>query len=116
MFLLQVEALREASQLYCLCRRPYDPDRPMLSCDYCSDWFHYDCIGLDAPSTFAALYMCWRLACCVGFLGWDRVAIWLGASCNRLQPTPLLQSLTCCFFVQQHEVNVCRLTDQGTNR
>lgn len=21
----------------------------MLSCDYCSDWFHYDCVGLAAP-------------------------------------------------------------------
>lgn len=22
----------------------------MLSCDYCQDWFHYDCVGLRAPS------------------------------------------------------------------
>lgn len=39
----------QASQLYCLCRTPYDGDRPMLSCDYCTDWFHYDCVGLAPP-------------------------------------------------------------------
>jgi len=21
----------------------------MLACDYCSDWFHWECVGLDAP-------------------------------------------------------------------
>lgn len=41
--------LRDSAQLYCLCRLPYDEERPMLSCDYCSDWFHYECVGLDAP-------------------------------------------------------------------
>ena len=42
--------LQEACKLYCLCQQPYNEDRPMLSCDYCQDWFHYDCIGLRAPS------------------------------------------------------------------
>ena len=42
--------LQEACKLYCLCQQPYNEDRPMLSCDYCQDWFHYDCIGLHAPS------------------------------------------------------------------
>ncbi len=41
--------LRDAATLYCLCRLPYDQDRPMLACDYCSNWFHYDCVGLDPP-------------------------------------------------------------------
>ena len=22
----------------------------MLSCDYCSDWFHWECVGLRPPS------------------------------------------------------------------
>ena len=22
----------------------------MLGCDYCQEWFHYDCVGLRAPS------------------------------------------------------------------
>ena len=41
--------LQEAAKIYCLCRQPYDEGRPMLSCDHCNDWFHYDCIGLQPP-------------------------------------------------------------------
>ena len=41
--------LRDSSQLYCLCRLPYDENRPMLACDHCSDWFHYNCVGLKTP-------------------------------------------------------------------
>ena len=46
--------LRDAATLYCLCRLPYDQDRPMLACDYCSNWFHYDCVGLDPPGALHA--------------------------------------------------------------
>ena len=42
--------MQEATKLWCLCRQPYNEDRPMLACDYCQDWFHYDCVGLRAPS------------------------------------------------------------------
>ena len=41
--------LQESAKIYCLCRQPYDELRPMLSCDHCNDWFHYDCIGLQPP-------------------------------------------------------------------
>ena len=41
--------MQENAKIYCLCRQPYDELRPMLSCDHCSDWFHYDCIGLQPP-------------------------------------------------------------------
>ena len=44
-----VEKLVEASKLYCLCEQLYDEGRPMLSCDYCQDWFHYECVGLQPP-------------------------------------------------------------------
>lgn len=42
----EADKLREAAALYCLCARVYDPDRPMLSCDYCDGWFHFGCVGL----------------------------------------------------------------------
>jgi hypothetical protein len=45
-----VSCLQEAVKLWCLCKLPYNEDRPMLSCDYCQDWFHYDCVGLRPPS------------------------------------------------------------------
>lgn len=45
----EVEALTEASKAYCLCQALYDEVRPMLGCDYCSDWFHWECVGLQPP-------------------------------------------------------------------
>ncbi|OQR68752.1 lysine-specific demethylase 7B-like [Tropilaelaps mercedesae] len=26
--------------VYCLCGQPYDPERFMIQCDVCKDWFH----------------------------------------------------------------------------
>lgn len=40
---------QEACQLYCLCRESYDRDRPMVACDECEEWYHYECVGLRAP-------------------------------------------------------------------
>jgi hypothetical protein len=45
----EVEALVEASKAYCLCQALYDEVRPMIGCDYCSDWFHWECVGLNPP-------------------------------------------------------------------
>ena len=36
-------------KLYCLCKLPHDGERPMLQCDACRDWFHWDCVGLTPP-------------------------------------------------------------------
>ncbi|TRY92405.1 hypothetical protein DNTS_007191, partial [Danionella cerebrum] len=33
-----------ATQLYCVCRRPYDYNRFMIECDICKDWFHGSCV------------------------------------------------------------------------
>ncbi|KAK9867634.1 hypothetical protein WJX84_000274 [Apatococcus fuscideae] len=44
-----LERIQEAARLYCLCRQPYNDKRPMLACDHCSEWFHYDCVGLLPP-------------------------------------------------------------------
>ncbi len=41
--------LQEAAQLYCLCQRLYDEDRPMLGCDYCDGWYHHECVGMPVP-------------------------------------------------------------------
>ena len=44
-----VAVLQEACQLHCLCRRANNEDRPMICCDACNGWFHYDCVGLPLP-------------------------------------------------------------------
>ena len=46
----EVERLQEASKLWCICQQPYNEERPMLACDYCNDWYHYDCVGLRTPA------------------------------------------------------------------
>eukprot|EP00210_Caulerpa_lentillifera_P004919 g4694.t1 len=32
--------------VYCVCELPHNPDRSMIGCDQCKDWFHPECIGL----------------------------------------------------------------------
>ncbi|KAM3360955.1 hypothetical protein P3S68_015809 [Capsicum galapagoense] len=39
----ELKLLRDQIMLYCLCRKPYD-QRPMLACDKCDEWYHFDCI------------------------------------------------------------------------
>lgn len=45
----ELEKLTEYSKPYCLCRRTYDVQIPMLECDVCSEWYHFECVGLKAP-------------------------------------------------------------------
>ncbi|GFR43612.1 hypothetical protein Agub_g4710, partial [Astrephomene gubernaculifera] len=51
----EVERLLEVSSVYCLCRRLYDEDEPMLGCDYCEEWYHFSCVGLRRPPSSAAV-------------------------------------------------------------
>ena len=37
---------REATELFCLCRQPYDPARFMIGCDKCDGWFHAKCVNI----------------------------------------------------------------------
>lgn len=34
--------------VYCLCRQPYDATKPMVQCNVCSEWYHFQCIGFTA--------------------------------------------------------------------
>ena len=55
--------------LYCTCQQPYDTERGMVECDSCEGWFHYECVGMEAPEddddVEGATYMC--SGCCVKF-------------------------------------------------
>lgn len=46
----EFDKLSEASRPYCLCQSLYDERRPMIGCDYCNDWFHWECVGLSPPN------------------------------------------------------------------
>lgn len=34
------------SELYCLCRKPYDETKVYVGCDSCLGWFHCSCVGI----------------------------------------------------------------------
>jgi hypothetical protein len=38
--------LVEGKNKFCICKGPDDGIRPMVQCDYCEDWFHFDCVGI----------------------------------------------------------------------
>ena len=42
-----IELLEEMCIEYCVCRSRYNPLRPMIACDDCDGWFHYECVGLE---------------------------------------------------------------------
>ncbi|XP_021735832.1 lysine-specific demethylase 5D-like [Chenopodium quinoa] len=44
----ELKLLRGRSVLYCICRKPYDM-RPMIACDECDEWYHFDCVNLISP-------------------------------------------------------------------
>ncbi|EFJ46570.1 hypothetical protein VOLCADRAFT_105484 [Volvox carteri f. nagariensis] len=37
--------------VYCECELPYNPDRPMVMCGTCEEWYHPQCLGLG-PEVF----------------------------------------------------------------
>lgn len=32
--------------VYCTCEMPYNPDKSMVMCDHCQEWYHPDCLQL----------------------------------------------------------------------
>jgi len=38
---------KEDKRRYCYCQKRYDPQRPMICCDNCEEWYHFDCIDED---------------------------------------------------------------------
>lgn len=35
------------SEVYCICRRPYEDGLVMVGCDSCNGWFHPACVGIS---------------------------------------------------------------------
>jgi hypothetical protein len=43
----------KAGPRYCICREVYTADKPMIGCDQCSEWYHWDCLGLSSRNVDA---------------------------------------------------------------
>jgi hypothetical protein len=46
----ELEELGERCEVYCVCETAYDATRPMISCDNCEGWFHYECCDMRPPT------------------------------------------------------------------
>jgi histone demethylase JARID1 len=46
----ELEELGERCEVYCVCETAYDASMPMISCDACEGWFHYECCDMCPPS------------------------------------------------------------------
>ncbi|KAK2942960.1 hypothetical protein BLNAU_22119 [Blattamonas nauphoetae] len=42
----QRTAKQDSTQLYCICRTPYEPGQFMIQCDSCKEWYHGKCVGI----------------------------------------------------------------------
>ena len=39
--------VEDPTKEYCICRRPFDGEQPMICCDRCEEWYHPSCIGMS---------------------------------------------------------------------
>ena len=52
----------EKVPVFCKCAEPYNPDRFMVECDQCKDWFHPECV--DETKSSASQLDVWRCSDC----------------------------------------------------
>jgi hypothetical protein len=67
-----ISQLKERITVYCLCQRTYD-DAPMLSCDSCSNWFHFGCVGRREDPSLEAEIENWNCPICTASAGGVRI-------------------------------------------
>ena len=50
-------------QTFCLCKQTNNPEKPMVQCRMCLDWFHYDCVNFSGtPKSRRRTFECPRCA------------------------------------------------------
>ena len=50
-----------SEMIYCVCRMPNEKLRPMVRCEKCLEWFHFDCVNYDSTLE-------WKCSQCSHFL------------------------------------------------
>lgn len=52
------------SALLCVCKTPNDPNKMMIECDACNEWYHPVCVGRSQTDDFSS----WFCADCLCLL------------------------------------------------
>ena len=50
-----------SEKIYCICRMPNEKMHPMIQCESCYKWFHFDCVNYDSS-------LDWKCSTCKQFL------------------------------------------------
>ena len=53
-------------RLYCVCRQPNDENKMMMCCDFCQEWFHPACVGVDEDEAEAVAR--WHCPGCIDLM------------------------------------------------
>ena len=53
-------------RLYCVCRQPNDENKMMMCCDFCHEWFHPACVGVDEDEAEAVAR--WHCPGCIDLM------------------------------------------------
>ncbi|XP_027915357.1 lysine-specific demethylase rbr-2 isoform X3 [Vigna unguiculata] len=111
----ELSLLRARCMLYCICRKPFDPER-MIACCRCNEWYHFDCMKL--PCT-REVYICPACAPCTEGLPPNHDRLTSGKFEEPKTPSPRhsnprkkqkrdVHSLTCNTFATRDEDSECR--------
>ncbi|KAK7406134.1 hypothetical protein VNO78_07753 [Psophocarpus tetragonolobus] len=111
----ELRMLRARCMLYCICRKPFDPQR-MIACCHCNEWYHFDCMKL--PCTREA-YICPACNPCEEGLPSNHDRLTGGKFEEPKTPSPRhsnprkkqrrdLASLTCNMFATRNQDNEFR--------
>ena len=46
------------SELYCICRKPYNDEEFMIECNVCKDWFHGRLVVSNVTSIAVSMWAC----------------------------------------------------------
>jgi hypothetical protein len=60
-----------AQELYCTCQKPFSDDGDlMIGCDFCADWFHFECLGVTEEHGMHMINMeSWACPQCLAAVG-----------------------------------------------
>lgn len=50
-----------SDQYYCICKQKWDGKSSMIECDFCGEWFHFDCVDIASAPKYWACVSCKKI-------------------------------------------------------